>query len=62
MLKEGQKGQIMYNGRFSDYDTGQWWYEQTAVNIAVVSFEKYNKGVFLSSEFDFYYKQLEHLN
>lgn len=62
VLKEGQKGQIMYNGRFSDYDTGQWWYEQTAVNIAVVSFEKYSKGVFLSSEVDFYYKQLAHLN
>lgn len=61
VLKEGQKGQIIYNGRFSDYDTGQWWYEQTAVNVANVSFENFHKQIFLSSEFDFVYKQLEYL-
>lgn len=39
VLKNGQKGQIMYNWRAADCDTGQWWYEQAAVNIALVSFE-----------------------
>lgn len=61
VLKEGQKGRIIYNGRFSDYDTGQWWYEQTAVNIANISFEKFRGDIFLSSEFDFSYRQLAHL-
>ena len=25
---------VCYNGRFSDSDTGNWWYEQTTVNVA----------------------------
>lgn len=61
ILKDCQKGRIMYNGRFSDYDTGQWWYEQTAVNIANMPFEKIGKNVFLNGRFDFLYKQLEPL-
>lgn len=59
VLKDGQKGRIMYNGRFSDYDTGQWWYEQTVVNIANFPFEKIGENVFLDEKFDFLYKQLE---
>ena len=61
VLREGQKGRIMYNGRFSDYDTGQWWYEQTAVNIANVSFEDYHNDIFLDMKFDFIYNKLAYL-
>jgi hypothetical protein len=25
---------VCYNGRFSDADTGRWWYEQVTVNVA----------------------------
>jgi len=25
---------VRYNGRFSDVDTGEWWYEQVAANVA----------------------------
>lgn len=58
LLKDGQKGRIMYNGRFSDYDTGQWWYEQTAVNIANISYEKFRSNVFSAMDFDFEYCKL----
>lgn len=61
VLKEGQKGRIMYNGRFTDYDTGQWWYEQTAVNIANISFGNFTSNIFLDSEFDYMYNQLADL-
>ncbi len=61
VLKEGQKGRIMYNGRFTDIDTGQWWYEQTAVNIANIPFEDFHKDIFLNSEFDFTYSKLAYL-
>lgn len=61
VLKDGQKGQIMYNGRFSDYDTGQWWYEQTAVNIANIPFEDFHKDIFLEGKFDFVYNKLAYL-
>ena len=61
VLKEGQKGRIMYNGRFTDIDTGQWWYEQTAVNIANIPFEAFHKDIFLEGEFDLTYSSLAFL-
>ena len=61
VLKEGQKGRIMYNGRFTDIDTGQWWYEQTAVNIANIPFEAFHKDIFLEGEFDLTYSILAFL-
>lgn len=57
-LAEGQTGQIAYNARFSDWDSGEWWYEQTVINIANSPFRA---NIFLSGEFDYVYKQLENL-
>lgn len=57
-LAEGQTGQIAYNARFSDWDGGGWWYEQTVINIANASLRK---NIFLTGEFDYIYKQLENL-
>lgn len=57
-LAEGQTGQIAYNARFSDWDSGEWWYEQTVINIANAPFRA---NIFLSGELDYRYKQLENL-
>ncbi len=34
-LVPGEWCQVLWNGRFTDGDTGQWWYEKHVVNIAV---------------------------
>jgi hypothetical protein len=36
-LVPGEWCQVVWNGRFTDGDTGQWWYEKHVVNIAVGS-------------------------
>lgn len=56
-LNIGQKGRILYNARFADWDTGEHWYEQTVINIANVKFEKFRSNIFLPREFDFVYDQ-----
>jgi hypothetical protein len=40
---------ISSNGRFSDSDTGSWWYEQTTVNVAAFRGEPSGQ-VFVRSE------------
>lgn len=34
IVRAGEWMRICSNGRFSDRDTGNWWYEQTTVNVA----------------------------
>lgn len=34
-LTVGQWGQLEYNGRYVDADTGNWWYGRTVVNIGL---------------------------
>ena len=60
-LEIGQKGRILYNARFVDWDTGEHWYEQTVINIANVKFDEFRSNIFLSQEFDFVYDKLEKL-
>ncbi|MBN1910332.1 MAG: hypothetical protein JW818_11375 [Pirellulales bacterium] len=35
VLEPEQWGQLVYNGRFVDMDTGNWWYEHTVFNIGL---------------------------
>jgi hypothetical protein len=35
VVRPGQWVRIRYNGRFSCVDTGNWWYEQVTVNVAL---------------------------
>ncbi len=35
-LLEGEWGQLEYNGRYVDRDTGNWWYEQSVYNIGLL--------------------------
>ena len=49
LVRPGEWMRISYNGRFSDADTGAWWYKQTTVNVA--AFEGKPSGqVFIGSE------------
>lgn len=34
VVRSDEWGRIRYNGRFTDFDGGNWWYEQTTVNVA----------------------------
>ena len=34
LVRPGEWMRISYNGRFSDADTGTWWYKLTTVNVA----------------------------
>lgn len=36
-LENDAWGQIRYNGRYVDFDTGNWWYEQSTYNIGLFS-------------------------
>lgn len=33
-IRDGEWVRVCYNGRFSDSDTGNWWYQQVTVNVA----------------------------
>ena len=48
--------QLHWNGRFTDVDTGAWWYEQTTLNVACFA-EAMNGGIFTTRapdlKFDF---------
>lgn len=33
-LESGQWVRLRWQGRFSDWDTGNWWYEHTCINVA----------------------------
>ncbi len=48
-VRDGQWVRVCYNGRFSDIDTGAWWYEQVTANVAWFVGEP-NGRVFLDRE------------
>lgn len=51
-------GRMIYNGRLSDYDTGQWYYRKAVINIFFIS-GKFGGDLFTSREPDFVYEQTE---
>jgi hypothetical protein len=50
---------VEYNGRFTGCDCGNWWYEHSIINVALVSPDCLN--VFLNSKPSGSIQQLEHL-
>jgi hypothetical protein len=48
LLSVNEWGQVVYNGRFSDWDGGQWRYEKTVVNVGL--FEPPSDSVFTRNE------------
>jgi hypothetical protein len=49
IVQAGEWMRICYNGRFSDCDTGGWWYEQTTINLAAFGGQPSGK-IFVDSE------------
>ena len=49
VVRNNQWARVCYNGRFSCIDSGNWWYEQTTVNVAFFDGEP-NGRVFLDRE------------
>ena len=47
-VTDGQCGRIEYNGRFTGYDCGNWWYEHSIINIAYTAFG--DSELFLTTE------------
>ncbi len=56
LTEQNPYGRIIYNGRFNDYDTGQWYYRETVINIFYVS-EKFGNDLFTNSQPNFVYEQ-----
>ncbi|MDB4766174.1 hypothetical protein OAG71_00655 [bacterium] len=50
---------VEYNGRFTGYDCGRWWYEHSIINVAVTDTEYAN--LFVESNPNIFSQQLEHL-
>ena len=48
-VRAGEWMRISSNGRFSDHDTGVWWYEQTIFNVAAFAGEPSGR-IFVESE------------
>ena len=49
VVRPGEWMRICSNGRFSDADTGSWWYEQTTVNVAAFAGEPSGR-IFVDNE------------
>lgn len=58
-LFNNEYGRIVFNGRYTDFDTGNWWYEKKVHNIILL--EKYNKDVFVKNVISKEYSQLASL-
>lgn len=54
-------GRIIYNGRYTDYDTGSWYYNIDIMNIINLSEEKTPLHIFTSKEPDKSYHQIAFL-
>ncbi len=50
-LSIGQFGRIRHNGRFNDFDTGDWYYEKVVFNIAITK-ERKNFDLFIKNKPD----------
>lgn len=53
-------GRLLYNGRLTDFDTGQWYYESTVMNI-IRTESGFDRDIFVSRQPDVVYRQLEML-
>lgn len=58
-LAVNEWGQIVYNGRLSDCDDGQWYYHKTVVNVGL--FAPASNNVFTRSEPNQRYSAMAHL-
>lgn len=55
-LHEDEYGRIIFNGRYTDIDNGNWWYEKKVRNI--IRTNKKDKDIFVKSNISKKYEQL----
>ena len=53
-------GRLLYNGRLTDVDTGEWYYQTTIVNLLFTE-DRFERNLFVSRQPDVVYRQLERL-
>lgn len=58
-IGESQWGQLTYNGRYVDFDSGKWWYEKTVFNIARTP--PNNPKLFLKTVPDYKFSEMAYL-
>lgn len=46
-LQPGEWGRLLYNGRFSSWDDGEWWYRKDVFNVAYA--ESLDRRIFLDT-------------
>jgi hypothetical protein len=51
-------GRIIYNARYTDFDTGNWWYELDVINLLYICNDRVLLDVFSAREPDKTYKQI----
>jgi hypothetical protein len=59
VLEPGQWGRLKCNGRFSDHDSGAWWYRQDTFNVAWI--QDFDPNRFLNTMPDFEVVELARL-
>lgn len=60
-LNPGDYGQAICNGRFVDYDTGNWYYELIILNIILLSDTDVSLDCFLTKEPNKKYQRIDQL-
>jgi hypothetical protein len=55
-LEESECGRVVHNGRHSDIDTGEWYYQKDIVNICLT--QESNIRLFLENPINKYYEQV----
>lgn len=60
-LEQGDYGRAICNGRFVDWDTGNWWYEMDILNIMLLSDPVVPLDCFLAREPNKIYQQIAQL-
>lgn len=58
-LRESEWGSFIYNGRYADINTGNWWYEKNVYNIAIIKHA--NERLFLTSKPNYKHSELAKL-
>lgn len=61
ILYENEYGQVLYNGRFTDYDTGQWYYELNSINLIYIDKNYKSIDIFVKKNPTKTYTQIAHL-
>lgn len=61
VLREGDYGRALCNGRFVDRDTGSWWYELSITNVLVLRQANVPLDCFLTAKPTHLYRQIAQL-